>query len=77
MLSLSRTLRYFLVLPNLLMLKTSMGTDASWCTTKPNNYSGATVYSISGVSSSVSNVVTRRIQSLVCRDLHKGATVEF
>ncbi|KAI9664094.1 MAG: hypothetical protein M1821_007585 [Bathelium mastoideum] len=45
---------------------TSTGTDASWCTTKPNNYNSATVYSISGVSSSVkNNVVTCNIKSLI------------
>ncbi|KAI9686464.1 MAG: hypothetical protein M1820_010623, partial [Bogoriella megaspora] len=45
---------------------TSTGTDASWCKTTPNNYNGATVYSISGVTSSVkNNVVTCNIKSLV------------
>ncbi|KAI0410997.1 hypothetical protein F5X98DRAFT_71451 [Xylaria grammica] len=46
---------------------TSTGSsDASWCNNKPENYNGATVYSISGVSSSVSgNTVTCKIASVV------------
>ncbi|CAJ2512771.1 Uu.00g008900.m01.CDS01 [Anthostomella pinea] len=42
------------------------GTEASWCNTSPENYNSATVYSISGLSSSVSgNTVTCTIDSLV------------
>ncbi|OKL56563.1 hypothetical protein UA08_08080 [Talaromyces atroroseus] len=45
---------------------TSSGTDSSWCTDTPTNYDDATVYSISGVSSTVgSDEVTCTIESLV------------
>ncbi|KAI0006339.1 hypothetical protein F4779DRAFT_596837 [Xylariaceae sp. FL0662B] len=45
---------------------TSTGTDTSWCNTSPENYNGATVYSISGLSASVSgNTVTCEIDSVV------------
>ncbi|KAI1480124.1 hypothetical protein F4774DRAFT_94813 [Daldinia eschscholtzii] len=46
--------------------QTSTGTDSSWCNTKPENYNGATVYSISGLSASVSdNTVTCKIDSVI------------
>ncbi|KAI0184902.1 hypothetical protein EV127DRAFT_221736 [Xylaria flabelliformis] len=46
---------------------TSTGSsDSSWCNSSPENYNSATVYSISGVSASVSgNTVTCKIASVV------------
>ncbi|KAI1075544.1 hypothetical protein F5B20DRAFT_559342 [Whalleya microplaca] len=45
---------------------TSTGTDSSWCNTSPENYNSATVYSISGLSASVSgSTVTCKIDSVV------------
>ncbi|KAI1846659.1 hypothetical protein JX265_009038 [Neoarthrinium moseri] len=45
---------------------TSTGTDSSWCNSSPENYNGATTYSISGVKASVSgNTVTCTISSVI------------
>ncbi|KAI1370649.1 hypothetical protein F4677DRAFT_346807 [Hypoxylon crocopeplum] len=45
---------------------TSTGTDSSWCNTTPENYNGATTFSISGVSASVSgNTVTCKMASVI------------
>ncbi|KAI0904123.1 hypothetical protein F4824DRAFT_462675 [Ustulina deusta] len=42
------------------------GSDSSWCNSSPENYNSATVYSISGVSASVSgSTVTCKIASVV------------
>ncbi|KAI8962923.1 hypothetical protein F5Y11DRAFT_170816 [Daldinia sp. FL1419] len=45
---------------------TSTGTDSSWCNTKPENYNGASAYSITGLSATVSsNTVTCKIDSVI------------
>jgi len=45
---------------------TSTGTDSSWCNDSPENYSGSSVYSISGVRASVSgDSVTCAMESVV------------
>ncbi|KAI2621831.1 hypothetical protein GGR54DRAFT_83258 [Hypoxylon sp. NC1633] len=45
---------------------TSTGTDSSWCNTTPENYNGATTYSINGLSASVSGgTVTCKINSVI------------
>lgn len=50
----------------LTLWETSTGTDSTWCTGSPENYNGASVYTVTGAKAEVTgDTVTCSIQSVV------------